>query len=384
MPKTKSRGNGEGTIYYSDSHKLWVSQVTLKNGKRKTVYGKTRKAVKDKMLKIQTDLSLNKYVDKSEIIVSDFIKELVDEDRSLNVINDNSYLRKKETIKRIEREHIGAMPIQNVTEPDVLSFLKTVTGYSDSVISKVFALLNRCFREAIRKEIIVKNPMDGVRKPKSNKQNIKVRALTVGEQKALINILSKKSIKYKEQMLLMLYTGMRMGEINALDVKDFNLTFKTITIRRSVTRDNKEHTIIGKTTKTYAGMRTLPLSEPAVSLLTAYLQTYIPNSENLLFYDYRAHKVITTSQVNMELCRLLKKYNIIDTDIPGKVSLPSLRHTYATRCIESGMPAKVLQMLLGHTDIKTTLNTYCDAFENFQQEHITNATDYLKRNGLIC
>lgn len=384
MPKTKSRGNGEGTIYYSDSHKLWVSQVTLNNGKRKTVYGKTRKAVKDKMLKIQTDLSLNKYVDKSEIIVSDFIKELVDEDRSLNVINDNSYLRKKETIKRIEREHIGAMPIQNVTEPDVLSFLKTVTGYSDSVISKVFALLNRCFREAIRKEIIVKNPMDGVRKPKSNKQNIKVRALTVGEQKALINILSKKSIKYKEQMLLMLYTGMRMGEINALDVKDFNLTFKTITIRRSVTRDNKEHTIIGKTTKTYAGMRTLPLSEPAVSLLTAYLQTYIPNSENLLFYDYRAHKVITTSQVNMELCRLLKKYNIIDTDIPGKVSLHSLRHTYATRCIESGMPAKVLQMLLGHTDIKTTLNTYCDAFENFQQEHITNATDYLKRNGLIC
>lgn len=95
MPKTKSRGNGEGTIYYSDAHKLWVSQVTLNNGKRKTVYGKTRKAVKDTMLKIQTDLSLNKYVDKSDIIVSDFIKELVDEDRSLNVINDNSYLRKK-------------------------------------------------------------------------------------------------------------------------------------------------------------------------------------------------------------------------------------------------------------------------------------------------
>lgn len=372
MPKTKSRGNGEGTIYYSDTHKLWVSQVTLNNGKRKTVYGKTRKAVKDTMLKIQTDLSLNKYVDKSEITAEQLIKQLIDEDRKLNIVSDNAYLRKEAVYNIIRKSDLGTAPIQKISESAIISFLSEQSGkYSDSTINKIYSLLNRCFKEAVRKGVIVNNPMEQVRKPKSKKQNAKVRALTVNEQKTLISVLSKNNkAKYKEQMLLMLYTGMRMGEINALDVKDVNLTFKTITIRRSVTRDDKEHTIIGKTTKTYAGMRTLPLSEPAVNLLTAYLQTYIPNTENLLFYDYRAHKVVTTSQVNMELCRLLKKYNIIDTDIPGKVSLHSLRHTYATRCIESGMPAKVLQMLLGHTDIKTTLNTYCDAFDNFKSEHI--------------
>lgn len=386
MPKTKSRGNGEGTIYYSDTHKLWVSQVTLNNGKRKTVYGKTRKAVKDKMLKIQTDMSLNKYVDKSEITAEQLIKQLIDEDRKLNIVSDNAYLRKEAVYNIIRKNDIGTAPIQKISESDIISFLSEQSGeYSDSTINKIYSLLNRCFKEAVRKGFIVNNPMEQVRKPKSKKQNAKVRALTVNEQKTLISVLSQNNkAKYKEQMLLMLYTGMRMGEINALDVKDVNLTFKTITIRRSVTRDDKEHTIIGKTTKTYAGMRTLPLSEPAVNLLTTYLQTYIPNSENLLFYDYRAHKVITTSQVNMELCRLLKKHNIIDTDIPGKVSLHSLRHTYATRCIESGMPAKVLQMLLGHTDIKTTLNTYCDAFDNFKSEHIKKATNYLKKQGLIC
>ncbi|HIW86018.1 MAG TPA: site-specific integrase [Candidatus Eubacterium faecipullorum] len=384
MPKTKSRGNGEGTIYYSETHKLWVSQITLNNGKRKTVYGKTRKAVKDKMLKIQNDIALGRLADQSHKTVAELLKNLIDEDRALNVLNDNSYLRKKETLKRIEQKDIGSMEIQKVTESDVLSFLKTITDSSDSVISKIFALLNRCFKEAVRKEIIIKNPMDGVRKPKSTKKNVKVRALTVSEQKALINILSEKNINYKEQLLLMLYTGMRMGEINALDVKDVNLTFKTITVRRSVTRDSNEHTVIGETTKTYAGMRTIPLSKPAVDLLADYLKTYAPNSESLLFYDYRARKVITTSQVNMTLCRVLKKYSIIDDTVAGKVSLHSLRHTYATRCIESGMPAKVLQMLLGHTDIKTTLNTYCDAFDSFKQEHIANATEYLERNGLIC
>lgn len=386
MPKTKSRGNGEGTIYYSDAHKLWVSQVTLNNGKRKTVYGKTRKAVKDTMLKIQTDLSLNKYVDKSEITAEQLIKQLIDEDRKLNIVSDNAYLRKEAVYNIIRKSDIGTAPIQKISESVIISFLSDqAEKYSDSTINKIYSLLNRCFKEAVRRGVIINNPMEQVRKPKSKKQNAKVRALTVNEQKALISVLSQNNkTKYKEQMLLMLYTGMRMGEINALDVKDVNLTFKTITIRRSVTRDDKEHTIIGKTTKTYAGMRTLPLSEPAVSLLTVYLKTYIPNTENLLFYDYRAHKVITTSQVNMELCRVLKKYSIVDDSIPGKVSLHSLRHTYATRCIESGMPAKVLQILLGHTDIKTTLNTYCDAFDSFKQEHIDNSVEYLRKNGLIC
>lgn len=386
MPKTKSRGNGEGTIYYSDSHKLWVSQVTLKNGKRKTVYGKTRKAVKDKMIEIQSAISLDKFIDKSEITVGFLIKKLIDEDKKLNIVGDNAYLRKEAVYNIIRKSNIGVIPIQNISEFDVITFLsEQANKYSDSTLNKIYSLLNRCFKEAVRKKIISNNPMAQVRKPKSKQQNIKVRALTVDEQKSLINALSQNDkIKYKEQMILMLYTGMRMGEINALDVKDVNLTFKTITVRRSVTRDDKEHTIIGQTTKTYAGMRTIPLSEPAVNLLNNYIANYIPNKENLLFYDYRAYKVITTSQVNMELNRILKKYSILDGKIVGKVSLHSLRHTYATRCIESGMPAKVLQMLLGHTDIKTTLNTYCDAFDSFKQEHINNSVEYLKKNGLIC
>lgn len=386
MPKTKSRGNGEGTIYYSETHKLWVSQITLNNGKRKTVYGKTRKAVKDKMIEIQSAISLDKFINKSEMTVGSLIKQLIDEDKKLNIVSDNAYLRKKAIYNIIRKSNLGITPIQKISEFDVITFLsEQANKYSDSTLNKIYALLNRCFKEAVRKKIISNNPMDQVRKPKSKHHNVKVRALTVEEQKSLINVLSQNDkIKYKEQMLLMLYTGMRMGEINALDVKDVNLTFKTITIRRSVTRDDKEHTIIGQTTKTYAGMRTIPLSEPDVNLLNNYMASYIPNKENLLFYDYRAYKVITTSQVNMELNRVLKKYSILDDKIVGKVSLHSLRHTYATRCIESGMPAKVLQMLLGHTDIKTTLNTYCDAFDSFKQEHIDNSVEYLKKNGLIC
>ena len=63
-------------------------------------------------------------------------------------------------------------------------------------------------------------------------------------------------------------------------------------------------------------------------------------------------------------------------------SLHSLRHTFATRCIEAGIQAKVLQHLLGHSDIRITLNTYCDAFESFQRENIAMADEYLASMGI--
>ena len=68
--------------------------------------------------------------------------------------------------------------------------------------------------------------------------------------------------------------------------------------------------------------------------------------------------------------------------VKGDLSLHSLRHTYATRCIESGMPPKVLQHLMGHSDIKVTLDTYADVFDNFQSVSVEKADSYLNQVGL--
>lgn len=65
--------------------------------------------------------------------------------------------------------------------------------------------------------------MLNIRKPKSKQELVKVRALTVDEQKKLIDVLKSEDIRYSEQMLLSMFTGMRMGEINALEVGDINL-----------------------------------------------------------------------------------------------------------------------------------------------------------------
>lgn len=388
MANTKKRGNGDGSIYFSDAKKKWVGQVTTgrdTSGKlrRRTVYGKTKTEVKEKITGIKNEVMHQTYVAPDRITVAELLQTLIDEDRALNLISDASYTRKIATLARVEKSALADLPIQSVKEQHVQAYLCSITSYSNSIIHKDYGLLQRCFRDAVHRSIIVKNPMDFVRKPKSDKKDRKVRALTKDEQRRLVEVLHDHDVRYKPQLLLMLYTGMRMGEINALDVHDVNLTFNVITIRRTITRDAHDHAIIGKTTKTYEGERTIPITPTVKPLLAQLLADYVPNRDDLLFYDYRKQSPLTTSQVNCVFQRLIKKHSILDPAIYGTVSQHSLRHTYATRCIEAGMSAKVLQTLLGHTDVTTTLNTYCDAFAEYQAESISKVDAYLAAQQLI-
>ena len=167
-----------------------------------------------------------------------------------------------------------------------------------------------------------------------------------------------------------------MGEINALTVSDINFSNNTINIVRTISKDSNDRPIIGATTKTYAGLRTLHPTAEIMQLIKQRIKTITPDA--LLFTDKNG-RLITTNQVNMEFKRFCKAHNI------GKgydVNQHMLRHTFATRAIESGMPAPVLQKILGHTDIKTTINTYCDVFTEYEQKHINAQTEYLKQNGL--
>lgn len=387
--KPKSRGNGDGSIYYSETKKKWIGQVTTGRDaagklKRRTVYGKTKTEVKEKVDALKNEVRTQTYIAPDRITVYQLLEALIEEDKELNIVNDAAYNRKKATLERIKKSSLSGISIQSVKPQQIQDYFKNITNYSNSIIGKDFGLIKRCFSEAIKRNIIIKNPMDSVRKPKSIKQDKKVRALTVDEQRKLVSVLFKDdSINYRLQLLLMIFTGMRMGEINALDVNDVNLNFKVINIRRTITKDTNEKSIIGATTKTYAGIRKLPIPEILTDQLISYSDKSIPNKDNLFFYDFRKNSPVSTSQVNLQFHRIIKKYDILNESVDGIVTLHSLRHTYATRCIEAGMPAKVLQTLLGHSDIKTTLNIYCDAFAEYQDESIEKVNKYLADNNLV-
>lgn len=372
---------GDGSIYFVEKRNRYAGQIQLLiDGERirKTVYGKTEREVRNKLKELQIQaLAGNLHIDKKPKIptIFQYAEKMMDEQLALNEIRQSSYDRKMETLKMLS--DISYKQLDEVSEDDLIAFFKTQLDYSQSCINKMYQLLGAVFIKAVNRKIIEDNPLREIKRPKSNKKTIPVRALTVEEQKKLLSVLKNEDVRYSDIMLLSMFTGMRIGECCALMVEDIDLNEKTITVSKTVARGKYGRNVLNET-KTSAGMRKLHLSDD----IFEFLKSCIGNKETGLLFLSSNQNLVTTNQVNYSYAAALKAYDIVDTSVYGRVDLHSLRHTYATRCIESGMPAKVLQKLLGHTDINITLNTYCSVFEKYSNEHLAVADEYMKQNDI--
>lgn len=388
MAKAKSRTNGEGSLYFDKSKERWVGSVTLgftdeDKPIRRKVSAKTQKEAKQKLEELKESVRKGSYVEKDSTKLEDIILMLIEKDYALNIISDTSYKRRKCTLEIVKKSRISKLPIQNISEMDILVFFKGITSYSQSYIRKIYGQVNGAFKYGVHNNILNKNLLDNIRMPKSDKTTKKVTALTIKEQQQFLNVLRNSEHRFKYIYLLMLATGMRCGEVCALSNSDINLNFKHITIRRTVTRDKNDKPILSATTKTENGLRTIKITPYIESIIRQYMNNqYQENKQDLLFYDYRKDKILTTNQVNIAFKSIIKSNRILESD--KSYSLHMLRHTFATRCIESGMPAKVLQKILGHADIETTLNTYCDVFESFETDSLNKMEQYMQNNNLQC
>lgn len=374
------KANGEHSLYFDKEKNQYRGQIVIgrdERGKlrRKSVYGKTKKEVREKLNQIEFGIQTGTFVDKSAITFYQLAKQILDDERNLNYIKTPTYFRHMETLKQLKLIH--SIPLQQINDMTIKDLLLKNQNYAQSTINKQYTMMQRTFREAVDRGILTKNPMERLRKPKSTQKREKVRALTVEEQRRMMAVLTTEDVQYSQQMLLSMLTGMRMGEINALEASDVFLEFGVISVHKTISRGERGQAILNPEPKTSAGERKIPITDDVGTILRECLMV---RPEGLLFLQNG--QMITTNQVNAQYQRMLKKYDLIDDAVPGKVDLHSLRHTYATRCIEAGMQPKVLQLLLGHTDITITMNTYCDAFDAYREDNIAKAADYLKGMGL--
>ena len=182
------------------------------------------------------------------------------------------------------------------------------------------------------------------------------------------------SNNYKKQLMIELYTGMRMGEINALKPEDIDLANGVIHVRATISMGLGGRNFWKEHPKTDAGVRDVPINELVRPILEEALAEARNNKAGTVFYDYRKGDIISTQQVCYFFRMVCDKY-----DLPY-YGQHSLRHTFATRCIEAGVQPVVLKTWMGHTDIHITLDTYADVFNHLNDSSQVKLEDYLTGN----
>ena len=364
--KNKLKGNGEGTIYYCKTRKILVGQYVV-NGNRKSVYQRKKEKnvdFKKRFNKLLNDISLGMYIEKSTDTIESIAEEYINNKLLDGITNERSYRREIETLNALRKtcSNFCKKPIQKVTIKDITKAKALIREYSNSVIDKIWRLLEKTFEIACSpsRKILIYNIMkdNTLKKPISIKKTQRILALSNSEMNRLNDVLDneERNHKYRNIVKMQIISGMRIGEVLARSKKDYNAETKEFNVHNTLTQDKNYNTILGKYTKTYNkktqiddGQRYLPLDnelfKEAVTIINEQCNNQIANIYDLMFWDYEGNSFITPSQINSWLSRINKKYNIVE----GNLSTHRLRHSAITHWSEMHIPLTVIQYLAGHT-----------------------------------
>lgn len=375
MPRKRKGERSDGRIQIS----LDIGYNAEGKRIRKYFYGKTRiEAERKKELYLRD--SQRKYA--STMTVSQWIDEYLSAYRTK--VNPLYSSQDDVPYNRIKKE-IGTRPISMVREIDLQALLNKTAGMSFSTCSKYLQAIKRVFKKARKNGLISDDPAEDLVMPTYTKGTH--RALTPGEISLILKYWNEPKNYGGLWVLLMLFCGLRRGEMMALDWSAVDLAARTLTIRQTAVI-NSNQIVIEQRAKTDAGIRILPIPDYLYAALVA-----VPVKKGFVCISPQG-KPLTESVVSGGLKRFNSVVNRMERGEPpvqrgrrtDKTPEPpptfhiryhDLRHTYATLLFNAGVDVKTAAYLLGHSDINVTMKIYTHLSEERKTASTQALTAYL-------
>lgn len=373
------RGQNEGSIRKRKDG-TWEARVTVgidANGKqiRKSIYGRTRKDVSEKLTDLLNSLQKGIITNPTEMTLGEWLDEYMRTYKKPHV-RPATYNNYSVKVNNHIKPAIGHYKLKALRQDIIQKFVNGLSekGLSPSTVTDIYKLLHNALETAVDDGIIARNVSSRVKLPKMSKPKINV--LTIEQQDAFVEQAKK---TYMGTMYIFdLCTGMRLGELLGLKWSDIDLPNNELHIQRTLYKSKDPDTSNSRwqlyfgDPKTEASVRTIPLNETAIKVLADVFEQQNQNKIRA-GTAYEDNDLVFCTQLGRPLDpnNMRRTFYSICDEIGIKDMHPHcLRHTFATRGAENNVDVRVMQRLLGHSNIQETADTYTHVLSSLKRDEV--------------
>lgn len=345
------------------------------NGQSYSGYAASSVDAKEILDNMRHDVKNGTYSKETQLSLDAWFAKWIDVYKSADC-KESTLQMYRNTYNRYISPVFGSKKIKSITSEQIQKFTnEKAKEYSKTTASTIYFLLFDCLQQAARMKLINQNPMDTTTPPKYKKRNKK--SALPSEQVTLFLEYSKDSSYYPIFRMITL-TGMRIGEVLALSWDCVDFENECIRVERTLAYTTQKGQYLD-TPKSEMSRRSIPMEKGSelYNLLKKrradqnkqrlhmgqYWET-IPGMENLVFTT-RTGKPHSDTNIRKMLKMIIEQIREDGHDMPD-FTPHTLRHCFATRCIEAGMQPKTLQVILGHSTLAMTMDLYCDVLDDMK------------------
>lgn len=358
-------------IIQKKKSKIYEGSFML-DGKRYTVSSKSLAVCKRKLEDKKYEVRHGKISDSSSMKVDDWFEFWYENYKVLQVKPSSAYLYRNAYNNYVKQE-IGKLAINKVKGSMIQAIYNKMNkkGYTRNTLEVLRAVLNGMFEQAFKDELISSNPVKRTTMPKA-KETKEKEIMSKDLQQVFVTYAQKSELYY--QIVVALYTGMRSGEIRALRWSDIDFENKKIYVNHTLSYLGEGKYVLGKP-KTRTSKRTIPLLDGAaeafenahkkqreqIEILGPLWRSY-PGMEDLVFTSTTGYPM-NNSMVCNKMKTIVRQIRKDYPDFP-ETTFHTLRHTFATRCIENGMQPQILKTIMGHSKLSITMDLYAHVLDD--------------------